>query len=59
MYGWGVEAEPVWVETSTGLPMGRFEKLLPVVRERGGNGPGDGRPWCLELAERVLLVAEY
>ncbi|MER7192021.1 transposase family protein [Streptomyces flaveolus] len=39
--------------------MGRFEKLLRVVRERGGSGPGGGRPWCLPLAERVLLVAVY
>jgi hypothetical protein len=34
-----LRAEPVWVETFTGLGMGRFEKLLRVVRERGGNGP--------------------
>ncbi|KOV73602.1 MULTISPECIES: IS5/IS1182 family transposase [unclassified Streptomyces] len=54
-----LRAEPVWVETFTGLRMGRFEKLLRVVRERGGNGPGGGRPWCLPLAERVLLVAVY
>jgi hypothetical protein len=39
--------------------MGHFEKLLRVVRERGGNGPGGGRPWCLPLAEWVLLVAVY
>ncbi|MEV6593973.1 transposase [Streptomyces acidicola] len=54
-----LRAEPVWVETFTGLRMARFEKLLRVVRERGGNGPGGGRPWCLPLAERVLLVAVY
>ncbi|MFF5042973.1 transposase [Streptomyces nigra] len=54
-----LRAESVWVETFTGLRMGRFEKLLRVVRERGGNGPGGGRPWCLPLAERVLLVAVY
>jgi hypothetical protein len=47
------------VETFTELRMGRFENLLRVVRERGGNGPGGGRPWCLPLAERVLLVAVY
>ncbi|BDM74831.1 hypothetical protein HEK616_83180 (plasmid) [Streptomyces nigrescens] len=29
------------------------------MREWGGNGPGGGRPWCLPLAERVLLVAVY
>lgn len=39
--------------------MDRFERLLRVVRERGGDGPGGGRPWCLPLAERVLLVAVY
>ncbi|MEU0197267.1 MULTISPECIES: transposase [unclassified Streptomyces] len=39
--------------------MGRFEKLLRVVRECGGDGPGGGRPWCLPLAERVLVVAVY
>lgn len=33
--------------------------LVRVVRERGGNGPGGGRPWCLPLADRVLLVAVY
>ncbi|GGW13195.1 hypothetical protein GCM10018980_71460 [Streptomyces capoamus] len=30
-----------------------------MVRERGGNGPGGGRPWCLPLADRVLLVVYY
>ncbi|MFF4153264.1 transposase [Streptomyces sp. NPDC001651] len=54
-----LRAEPVWVETFTGLRMDRFERLLRVVRERGGGGPGGGRPWCLPLAERVLLVAVY
>ncbi|MFE5808364.1 transposase family protein [Streptomyces sp. NPDC056491] len=54
-----LRAESVWVETFTGLRMDRFERLLGVVRERGGNGPGGGRPWCLPLADRVLLVAVY
>jgi hypothetical protein len=52
-----LRAEPVWVETFTGLRMRQLEGLLRVVRERGGNGPGGGRPWCLPLADRVLLVA--
>ncbi|MFE4617382.1 transposase family protein [Streptomyces sp. NPDC056747] len=52
-------AEALWVETFTGLRMRQFERLLKVVRERGGNGPGGGRPWCLPLADRVLLVAVY
>ncbi|MEV0267118.1 transposase family protein [Streptomyces sp. NPDC050617] len=54
-----LRADPLWVETFTGLRMGRFEKLVKAVRERGGNGPGGGRPWCLPLADRVLLVAVY
>ncbi|GHG63816.1 transposase family protein [Streptomyces griseocarneus] len=54
-----LRAEPLWVETFTGLRMRQFEGLLRVVRERGGNGPGGGRPWCLPLADRVLLVAVY
>ncbi|MFI5665970.1 IS5/IS1182 family transposase, partial [Streptomyces sp. NPDC051704] len=49
-----LRAEPVWVETFTGLRMDRFAGLVKVVRERGGNGPGGGRPWCLPLADRVL-----
>ncbi|MFF4977939.1 transposase family protein [Streptomyces sp. NPDC001083] len=39
--------------------MRQFERLLRVVRERGGDGPGGGRPWRLPLADRVLLVAVY
>ncbi|MEU0009513.1 transposase family protein [Streptomyces sp. NPDC006314] len=39
--------------------MRQFERLLKVVRDRGGNGPGGGRPWCLPLDDRVLLVAVY
>ncbi|MZE54919.1 transposase [Streptomyces sp. SID5770] len=54
-----LRAEPVWVETITGLRMDRFAKLVKVVKERGGNGPGGGRPWCLPLSDRVLLVAVY
>ncbi|MFD7125602.1 transposase family protein, partial [Streptomyces anulatus] len=54
-----LKAEPLWVETFSGLRMRQFERLLKVVRERGGNGPGGGRPWCLPLADRVLLVAVY
>ncbi|MFJ9891668.1 transposase family protein [Streptomyces sp. NPDC091287] len=57
--GGALRAEPLWVERFSGLWMSRFEKLVRVVRERGGNGPGGGRPWCLPLADRVLLVAVY
>nr|WP_107911457.1 transposase family protein [Streptomyces chartreusis] len=54
-----LRADPLWVETFTGLRMRQFEGLLRVMRERGGNGPGGGRPWALPLSERVLLVAVY
>ncbi|EDY49176.1 conserved hypothetical protein [Streptomyces clavuligerus] len=54
-----LRAEPVWVETFTGLRIDRFAKLVKSVKERGGNGPGGGRPWCLPLADRALLVAVY
>ncbi|MCD9166300.1 transposase family protein [Streptomyces albireticuli] len=54
-----LRAERVWVETFTGLRSVQFERLLRVVRERGGDGPRVGRPWALALAERVLLVAVY
>ncbi|RSO09074.1 IS5/IS1182 family transposase [Streptomyces sp. WAC 06783] len=54
-----LRADRVWVETFTGLRLRQFEGLLRAVRERGGNGPGGGRPWCLSLADRVLLVAVY
>lgn len=58
-----LRADPLWVETFTGLRMNRFERLVRVVRERGGEGPGKdrgpGRPWCLALSEQVLLVAVY
>lgn len=52
-----LRAEPVWVETFTGLRMERFTKLVKVVPERGGEGPDGGRPWRLPPADRVLLVS--
>lgn len=54
-----LRAEPVWVETLPALRIDRFAKLVKAVKERGGNGPGGDRPWCLPLADRVLLVAVY
>jgi hypothetical protein len=54
-----LRAEPVWVELFTGLRVERFERLVRAVRERGGDAPRPGRPWCLPLPERVLLVAVY
>ncbi|MGW8846841.1 transposase family protein [Streptomyces xiamenensis] len=54
-----LRADPLWVETFTGLRMRQFERLLKVVRERGGDGPRLGRPWCLPLVDRVLVVSVY
>ncbi|WP_371102744.1 hypothetical protein [Streptomyces sp. PU_AKi4] len=51
--------ERVWAETFTGLRLEQFERLLKAVRDRGGNGTPRGRPWCLPLADRVLVVAVY
>ncbi|MEU8679465.1 IS5/IS1182 family transposase, partial [Streptomyces sp. NPDC048560] len=31
-----LRVEALWVEAFTGLRMGQFERLLRVVRERGG-----------------------
>ena len=60
----------MWVETFTGLWMTQFERLLKVVRERGGDGPfpgggqlgesafglGEGRGQLLELLSQVVGV---
>jgi hypothetical protein len=54
-----LRAEPVWVEFFTGLGDARFEQLVRAVRARGGDEPRTGRPWCLPLSDRVLLVAVY
>ncbi len=42
-----------------GSRVAQFGQLLKVVRERGGNGTGIDRPWCLPLAERVLVAVYY
>ena len=54
-----LRAEALGEETFTGLRMERFAKLVKVVWERGDNGPGGGRPWCLPLPDQVLLIAVY
>lgn len=54
-----LRAEPLWVETFTGLRLRQFEGLLRAVPERGGDGPRTARPWCLPLADRVLVVAVH
>ncbi|GAA2745982.1 hypothetical protein GCM10010440_35950 [Kitasatospora cinereorecta] len=54
-----LRVEPLWVELFTGLRVERFDRLVRAVWHRGGEGPRTGRPWCLPLEERVLLVAVY
>lgn len=49
----------MWVGTFTGPRVRQLERLLSVVRERVGIGLQGGRPWCLPLAERVLLVSVH
>lgn len=54
-----LRADPLCMETFTGLRMKQFERLLKEVRERGGDGPRIGRPCCLPLAGRVLVVEAF
>ena len=51
-----------WIVPFTGLQPGQFRKLVAVVAQRGGPEIADGRrgrPWSLQLPDRVLLVATY
>src|SRR3954468_20664594 len=46
----------------TGLSPAQFRKLVRLVAARGGKAIADarpGRPWALDLSDRVLLVAAY
>ncbi len=46
----------------TGLSPAQFRKLVRQVAARGGDAIADGRPgrpWALDLPDRVLLVAVY
>ena len=50
-----------WIFPFTGLQPVQFRKLVRLVAERGGDAIADGRPgrqWALDLADRVLLVAD-
>src|SRR5512135_740795 len=55
-------SRPELIPVFTGLSAGQFCKLVTVVARRGGPAVADGRPgrqWCLDLPDRVLLVATY
>ncbi|MDI6102362.1 transposase family protein [Actinoplanes sp. NEAU-A12] len=46
----------------TGLQPAQLRRLVRVVARRGGDAIADGRPgrpWALDLSDRVLLVAVY
>ncbi len=46
----------------TGLRSAQFRRLVRLVARRGGDAIADGRPgrpWALDLPDRVLLVAVY
>ncbi|KJY40977.1 transposase [Streptomyces sp. NRRL B-1568] len=52
-------SEPSWIAPFTGLSPGVFGKLVTALRREGASSPGQGRPWGLPLADRVLLVVAY
>ncbi|GGU13030.1 hypothetical protein GCM10010272_67850 [Streptomyces lateritius] len=43
----------------TGLSPRAFGKLVTVLRRKGADAVGKGRPWSLQLEDRALLVAAY
>jgi hypothetical protein len=55
-------SRPELIHPFTGLRPAQFRKLVRLVAHRGGEAIADGRPgrpWALDLADRVLLVAAY
>jgi hypothetical protein len=50
--------DPKWIEPFVGLSPAQFNRLVALVRRRGGDIQR-GRPWLLPLEDRVLLVATY
>jgi DDE superfamily endonuclease/Helix-turn-helix of DDE superfamily endonuclease len=55
-------SRPELIHPFTGLRPVQFRKLVRLVAHRGGEAIADGRPgrpWALDLADRVLLVAAY
>jgi hypothetical protein len=50
------------IQPFTGLRRAQFHRLVRLVARRGGDTIADGRPgrpWALDLSDRVLLVAVY
>ena len=55
-------SRPELIHPFTGLSPAQFRRLVRLVARRGGATIVDGRPgrpWALDLSDRVLLVAVY
>jgi hypothetical protein len=55
-------SRPELIHPFTGLHPAQFHRLVRLVARRGGDAIADGRPgrpWALDLPDRVLLVAVY
>ena len=55
-------SRPELIHPFTGLQPTQFRRLVRLVAQRGGDAIADGRPgrpWALDLPDRVLLVAVY
>ena len=52
-------SEPSWIAPFSGLSPRQFGKLITALRREGADPVRKGRPWSLELEDRVLLVAAY
>ncbi|GGR59904.1 hypothetical protein GCM10010236_10820 [Streptomyces eurythermus] len=52
-------SQPPWIAPFTGLSPRCFGKLVTALRREGADAVRRGRPWCLALEDRVLLVAAY
>lgn len=52
-------SEPSWITPFTGLSPRQFRKLVTMLRRQEAGRVRPGRPWCLCLEDRLLLVAAY
>jgi DNA-binding IscR family transcriptional regulator len=52
-------SDPSWIARFTGLSPRQFRKLVTALRREGADPVRKGRPWELQLEDRVLLVATY
>jgi hypothetical protein len=52
-------SESPWTGLFTGLDPRAFARLVAVLRHGGADSARRGRPWCLPLEDRALLVGAY